>query len=334
MDYSKYEAEDFVMDEKFRQWVLEYQHDSFWHTFLLDYPLQGENIQQARQLLVSLTLEQESLPATEVEALRMNIHQAINEKSFTNPYKPFYQRQWLKIAAGISGLVLLSAFLWLYFQDTQSETYKTSYGEIKQIELPDGSLVILNANSTLAWHSGKTFHENREVSLYGEAFFDVQHTADDKKFIVHTGHVQVEVLGTTFNVKRRREQTQVVLNTGKVALQNTDTGEKTLMQAGDLVSLAHEEASFTFKKVNPDLYISWKARKLLINNTTLKEIASIIEDTYGYLVIIKGESLEQRPFSVTTTVPLRDLDNLLQLIEMTFKIDITKTKQQIIMEEK
>lgn len=85
--------------------------------------------------------------------------------------------------------------------------YATQYGEQRVVELPDHSVVSLNANSTLRfrndWSQANTL---REVWLDGEAFFSVQKqegAAGPAKFIVHTNDLDVEVLGTRFNVSNR-----------------------------------------------------------------------------------------------------------------------------------
>lgn len=116
---------------------------------------------------------------------------------------------WLSIAAGF--LLILTATAWLWnnwkqeereqaqqLSQTKSEVY-TKNGSKTRIQLPDGSLVWLNAGSKLnyKYNFGK---ELREVELIGEAFFDVVKNPK-KPFVIHTNTIDVKVLGTAFNVK-------------------------------------------------------------------------------------------------------------------------------------
>src|SRR5690606_15777064 len=105
----------------------------------------------------------------------------------------------------------------------------TGYGETRKINLPDGSLVVLNANSELKYESNWQQAPMREVWLQGEAFFEVVKTTEEKQFIVHTGSLDVEVLGTQFNVHNRHQKVQVVLSSGKVKLQPLERQESLLM---------------------------------------------------------------------------------------------------------
>src|SRR5690606_18122735 len=128
------------------------------------------------------------------------------------------QQNWYRIAAVFAGLLLVSALLlWVY--RTSDTTYTTAFGEVKTILLPDSSEIILNANSTLSYATHWNKSKAREVFLSGEAFFKVQEkpvASGYAKFVVHTGNLDIEVLGTQFNVHHRRNKTQVVLNSGKV----------------------------------------------------------------------------------------------------------------------
>src|SRR5690606_40088 len=82
---------------------------------------------------------------------------------------------------------------------------KSSVGERKSFQLPDGSKVMLNSASTI--QVSKNFNETtRELTLSGEAFFDVA-SNPEKPFIIHTASMDVKVLGTIFNVKAYDEET-------------------------------------------------------------------------------------------------------------------------------
>ena len=129
----------------------------------------------------------------------------------------------LKVAASI--LILLGSF---YLYDNYriaklSQTLQCVYvpaGNRTNIQLPDGTSVWLNANTSLRYPMA--FAENsREIMLDGEAYFEV--AKDKKPFIVKTSKYDVEVLGTTFNVEAYKDKSdfRTMLYEGKVKLYNT-----------------------------------------------------------------------------------------------------------------
>ena len=126
-----------------------------------------------------------------------------------------------KVAAIVVFAVLLgSAGYYFGFRNKVTEVYSEIISAEKQVIseyiLPDGSVVALNSNSKLVFPSN--FKGNtREVTIYGEAFFDVKPDAS-KPFIINAGNAQVKVLGTSFNVKAypENETVEVVVATGKV----------------------------------------------------------------------------------------------------------------------
>ena len=114
-------------------------------------------------------------------------------------------------------MLLLGVSLWYAWLAQSTSTYVTRYGETQTILLPDSSTVLLNANSRLTLSTDWT--DTREVWLEGEAFFRVRKikritspaSAEHVKFIVRTDRLNVEVLGTEFNVRQRSEKTAVLL---------------------------------------------------------------------------------------------------------------------------
>ena len=102
------------------------------------------------------------------------------------------------------------------------------FGMLSTITLPDGSKVILNAGTTITYPNAFV-SKNREVEINGEAFFEVAHDAEHP-FIVKANQINVEVLGTQFNVKAYEEDDwiEVSLSEGKVEVQSKDKKKKNL----------------------------------------------------------------------------------------------------------
>lgn len=228
----------------------------------------------------------------------------------------------LKIAAVVSGVAILGYGGWLLSDRTA--VIHTEYGEVRTVVLPDQSVVTLNANSTLRYNN------HREAWIEGEAYFSVKPSVSSRPFYVHTASkINVEVLGTTFNVADRHGRVQVVLNSGKVRLHGKDQ-QATVMQPGDLVE--YKEAVRTVVKTHTDTlnYSSWKTRNLHFENASFAELSQLLEDTYGVTVVIKDSSLLNQQF--TGTVPGQQIDILLDGLSQLFHLKITNNRKNVTIE--
>ncbi len=215
-----------------------------------------------------------------------------------------------------------------------TNTYSTDYGQTRLVRLPDGSRVTLNAHSTLRYvapEAGKP----REAWLDGEGFFEVQHQADNRRFVVHTtAGLDVEVLGTKFSVYRRHEQARVVLVSGKVRVSFADAREAVIMKPGDMVEThASQPRELVQRAVpQPEAYSAWTDGKLVLNETTIEELTTRLQDTYGLRVEVKNPALNQR--RITGTVPIRDLDVLLLALQESFHLNVERQPGRIILSDK
>jgi len=245
------------------------------------------------------------------------------------PVWKYYKNVLGAVAACISLLIVVVVYQ-SYFGNTIVHT--TAYGETETIQLHDGSTVTLNANSQLTYAKNWKDNATRQVWLEGEAYFSVTHQANDQKFLVHTQSLDVEVLGTEFNVHNRRGETQVVLNSGKVKLDihAANTNEKELtMQPGELVTFSEEKKQVEKKVVNPEVYTSWVNDILIFEDMPMGDIEKVIEDNFGMEVIIQDSAINEMRFNAK--VPAKDLDVLLTLLEKTFNLTIEKAYGKIIL---
>jgi ferric-dicitrate binding protein FerR (iron transport regulator) len=231
------------------------------------------------------------------------------------------------MAAAASVAVLLAALVyWLMPAPApRTTTYRTGYGQTREITLPEGSRVVLNGNSTLSFPAEWPARGPREVWLDGEAFFAVTHRPDHRKFVVTTpGRLRVEVLGTEFNVYGRQQKTKVSLNTGAVQLHVGPAGGSgpLRMQPDELVEFDGRSERLTRKKVNAAMISSWKNKKLVFENTSLREVIQLLGDTYGVRATVSEPGLLEERFS--GTVPNENLDVLLDGLAGLFDLEITR----------
>lgn len=231
-------------------------------------------------------------------------------------------RWWM--AASI--MVLTSISLYLMNDFVFYRTYTSHKGKIRSVTLEDGSRVTLNANSSLKVLRDLFSHEDREVWIKGEAFFEVTRKSDQRKFIVHTDNLVVEVLGTKFNVNSRRNKTEVMLAEGKVKLVAKDI-QPLIMQPGEQVSLSSSHDQFEKQLFEPEKYEAWQNNMLVFENTPLSEVTQIIQDYYGVKMIVSDSLLGKRQF--TGTLPNNDLDVILLALRTSYKISIEKRDDHI-----
>lgn len=243
--------------------------------------------------------------------------------------------KWLAIAASMSVLVL-AGLIYFYFPvfDHPALVYTTTYGETEHILLPDGSSVELNANSKLTvssdWNAALQQDEAfvREVWLEGEGFFEVKKLSKPISFIVHTDDLNVEVLGTKFNVNSREQKTRVVLDEGKVKLSAQNQSEL-VMNPGELVEVNKKDIRFQKKIVNPKNYIAWRHNELIFEATPMTEIIDMLENNYGYQVVVQQKAVTQEML-FTGKAPADDTELLLNMLSESFNIRILQKDKTII----
>ena len=344
-------GEELAGDESFQSYVFRKNRDDvmFWESFIALHPEKQNEIDGAAEILHMLAFRRASTPAHEKEIELTRLLSSIpafetqnavadleenSEAIASSPVRRLFTSQWSRVAASMTGvLVLLSAAFFVVEGFFRQETlkYETQYGENMTIRLPDSSVVILNGNTRLTLHEG--WHNNvREVWLDGEAFFEVKHrgSSPNARFTVHTPGMDVEVLGTRFNVFNRDDKVNVVLNSGKVELKissATDTSSL-VMNPDESVEFLRKDHSIIKKQVNAELLTSWRNKVLVFENTPLYQIGEIIENTYGMEVIF-DRSVDKNE-ALAGTIPTENLDVLLTVLAKSSRLNITRRKHQIV----
>ncbi|GEP94753.1 FecR family protein [Chitinophaga cymbidii] len=245
-------------------------------------------------------------------------------------------RRILRIAAAAVALPLLawaSYNIYCHLVDSGMKEYHTAYGEIRQVMLPDSSIVYLNANSTLRIPAEWKTEESRTVWLEGEAYFEITKKpgAGNAQFIVHTDKIDVAVLGTKFNVNMLGSRTTVSLKEGKVQLtarEEIADGRKVyMMKPGDEVLVEKDRAQIR-EAVNTDLIADWRNHRYHFDNTSMEEISSLILSKFGYEVVIKDPEILQR--RISGDLYAEDISQLSWALSVTMNIHIEKKDQQLL----
>ena len=166
----------------------------------------------------------------------------------------------------------------------EMNTLVIPYGSRSTIMLSDGTKVWLNAGSRLIYPS-RFVDKTREVFLIGEAYFDVSRN-ERQPFVVKTTDMQLEVLGTRFNVIAYPEDfaVQAILAEGSVEIKSAMAGRKekgTMLEPGYLAYFNKKTMEIRTQRVNTDEYILWTEGLFSFTNTDFNRITKKLERYYN-----------------------------------------------------
>jgi len=246
--------------------------------------------------------------------------------------RSFISSFWFRCAASV--VLFAGLGLWFLQDKIRFEEHTTSFGEVKNITLSDGSTVILNANSSLKVPRFGFGKSTREVFLQGEAEFSVKHTIDNQNFLVKTpDQLVVEVLGTEFLVYARKRGTKVALHKGKVQLHSLkDKQEKVLeMKAGEVVTMDKKGDLKLQTEKNVAVAKAWQEHQFIFDHTSLQEIAYKIEENFGVKVKIENTILAQR--EITGTYQAQNVEELLDALKEILNVQIIRQNEHISISE-
>ncbi|WP_316734898.1 FecR family protein [Pedobacter aquatilis] len=279
IDRSQFNSEDFLVDSTFQQYCAGTDKlcVGYWEKYIKAHPEQAEVISEAKKLY--FILSGNKLPLNDqLENFRENFDATPETSKVKNSYL------WLKIAAAIV-LVSTIGIIYQFYRTnktdeavTVAQVFKTKSGERKKIILSDGTKVLLNAKSSLS--VGENFNGKlREVVLTGEAFFDVVHNKE-KPFQVHTADFNINVLGTSFNVKAYPDEitSEATLINGLITMEavNGNGGTITLKPSQKVTFYKNLPVVQTKKVLKPA-----SARpEITINHYTLIKDSTIVETAW------------------------------------------------------
>jgi transmembrane sensor len=341
VNYDQYTLEELVADPSFRSWVHKTnpQAITFWEQWRIRHPEKEPLVQEAVRLVALFSFSGRSFSPEEIstswQALEARLTQPRTIDSKTVPLRPDRRMYISRVAATITLLLVAGWVLWVFFQQIPI-THQTGYGETASITLPDGSEVLLNANSRLSYARRWEASADRKVSLEGEAFFHVQKVQDSQaravKFQVQTEHLRVEVLGTQFNVNDRQGLSKVVLTSGKVQVSHPDAAaEPILMEPGEMVIYSPEQNQLRKQTVNTQVYTAWLQQKLVFDNTPLQEVVAILENNYGLQVEIRDQQLLNR--TLTGEIEVRRVEDLLNALSRIYNLKISRVSNTVTIEQ-
>lgn len=203
----------------------------------------------------------------------------------------FKLKSVLRYAAAIVGVIVLAAGLAYWFRNKAEELVVASaaHGQVREMLLPDGTKVWLNQSSVLKYPRAFEGKE-RHVYLDGEAYFEVARN-HEKPFTVKSQAMDVRVLGTSFNIKCRPDNSfaETTLVEGEVEVKDkSDKGRITLLP-GQKAVLNRVTGRMQVKQVDPKMEIVWHNDLIPFEKSSIFQIAAALERFYGVKIILSPD---------------------------------------------
>lgn len=222
-------------------------------------------------------------------------------------------------AAIIAVLICLNIYFIYWNNDSHEATIPPiSYCQIEiplgaqsKLILPDSTLVYLNGGTTIKYDASFQDKTKREVFLSGEAYFEV--TKDiEKPFIVHAAELDINVLGTKFNVSSYLDEPKIKVSLveGKVNVSMTsDKNDECYLLPDEQAVYNKAEGSLSVREIDANAQTVWTTGRLAFVNETLSHILKIIEKKYDVQILIQSQKMNTEYFSgnIDTRLTLNEI---------------------------
>ena len=261
------------------------------------------------------TIDDDAYAIYRQEALRL-IRKSRKGRKFLKRQVPFGRAA--AVAASLAVLISGGYFIISDMIGNRVEKQLATYehivaapGQIREITLPDGTEVTLNVASSLKYNAryGK---ESREVWLDGEAFFDVE-CNEECPFSIHSGMLDVNVTGTSFNVCAYNDNpmTTVTVKSGKVGVVYGDDDIRMNLRADEEIVINTDDSSVSRNAVNAMDALKWMRGSLIFRQNTLPEVIRILRRHYSCDIELRDSTSSVR---ISGTHDNKSIESVLESI--------------------
>lgn len=315
---------DLLENPAFRAWAMSPEF-----TYPSEYPKLGE----ARDILLAIVDAETKAPSVAERSADFAALMARLEEPTPVVAKVVTRRLWPRWAAVAASILVL---LWagsFFLRKAPHQEYVTGNGEILEVELPDGTSVTLNANSSLVLPAGGWSAAERLVNLEGEAFFKVTKQlaqGEPRPFMVQTEDAVVRVLGTRFNVRQRRGGIRVFLEEGavKVGWPGSQFNDTNLLP-GEMVDYEEASAAPVHRPAfAPQNEIAWTQGHLVFDRVPLREALNDLSDLYGVSFELADPELENKELK-SAGIPVDNQEVALGILGRALDLQIEVRKDNV-----
>lgn len=243
--------------------------------------------------------------------------------------------RWGQYAAAIILCVVVGITSHLYTRQSvpvaKEYQVEAEKGQRASVMLPDGTKVWLNSHTQISYNSNYGM-KDRIVALVGEAYFEVAKDKDHR-FIVKTGEMEVEALGTSFNVKAYKEDRDVIATLFTGSIRATAGSHSVVLSPDQQVCFNRIEDDLKVDSPENVAYASmWRDNELAFKGETLNDIAIRLNRLYNVHIEFKSEKIKQFRFS--GVIKNNSLDNVFEIISLTSPIMYESLGDTIVLSER
>jgi transmembrane sensor len=294
--YSDFKAPDFLLDDDFVSWIQGHDpaSDADWQQWLNENPAGRREVDKARMMWQAMSFRNRSVGIDSLDRAWQNVKDKTSQSAPTvfpesenSAGRRFPTWVWMAAAS-----ILLLLGLWVgkeYYprnSTPQLSQTQTVNGQQVTVTLIDGTTVRLNAGSTLRYP--EIFPaDKREVQLNGEAYFEVAPNAE-APFLISTGDVDVQVIGTKFTVKAypESELVKVAVVEGKVAVKPTQEedapdGSQVYLLKDEMATVEKSNRNLSVTGYDKNELLGWQNGILYFEKANFTQIMYQLERWYG-----------------------------------------------------
>ncbi len=247
-------------------------------------------------------------------------------------YRHGFIHTFRRIAAVLFLPLLLGTgyMLSVYLRERPQEVWNTvgcPYGTQSRVVLPDGSLIWINAGSTLDYATGTPPGQDMVVRLTGEAYFEVNASAR-RRFIVETKNMAVVATGTAFNVSAYDSDSlaSVILVRGHVAVR-MNNGDTMQVQPNEKLDLNIRNNTVNVFQTNAYKWYAWKDNILVFRNDPLSSVFKRLEQIYNLEFVYNPADIDKHLYRAT--FQRESCDEIIKLLEMSAPLDFEESRTQV-----
>lgn len=325
-DPGTYSLAELLDDPDFIVWATapDSRLDSYWKDLGVEHPHLSLLLDQGKKLIFSMRFNREYMDGD----TQLELWGKIAQRTVLKQRKQFLVPIWARsMAAAMLLFAIFGASFYLY--NSRQIEIVSGFGQTREVVLPDGTIVLLNANSSVKYANNLGEGGAREVWLTGEALFRVSHlhrsgkVSEEQLFLVHAGKVDVEVLGTVFNLNNRRDMVKLALLNGRVSMSVSGrTDPALILKAGEQASFDGRTHTVIREQGNIKAKTAWKDGMMVFDGLGAEELFEQLEDVYGYHAVFRTRDLKEK--RISGAFSSQNYDHLLKGIGLALGVSIKK----------
>jgi len=232
---------------------------------------------------------------------------------------------WLRIAAVL--FIAVGGWMAYSLYGPKNYTQLTATYQVRTEALPDGSALTLNKNTKISYAAN--FKNNRKLKLeQGDVFFDV---AKDKThpFVIDIEKINVEVVGTSFNIKHIKKETEINVETGivKVRLAN----DEIRLYKGEKIHIDGNTRKLVKEQSTDQLYNYYRSNLFQANNIALSKLVITLNEAYGSNITLDEKI---KGLTINTTLKMGSINQNLEIICQTLNLQLSRNGNTLLLSAK